>query len=92
MHDPVLLVQQSLKGLKGQSHEIFYFRLFSRIIFPQKNNMRVISRVKIMKTFLIEDFSCVPPVSMTPVVDLGLRISLRIFDKIGNGPNGLGGN
>ncbi len=45
-----------------------------------------------MKTFLIEDFSCVPPVSMTPVVDLGLRISLRIFDKIGNGPNGLGGN
>jgi hypothetical protein len=27
--------------------------------------MRVISRVKIIKTFLIEDFSCLAPVSMT---------------------------
>ncbi len=30
-----------------------------------------------------------PPVSMTPVVHLDLRISPRIFEKIRNGPNGI---
>jgi hypothetical protein len=39
-----------------------------------------------MKTLLIEDL---PPVSMTPVVHPELRISLRIFKKIRNGPNGI---
>ncbi len=34
---------------------------------------------KIIKIFLIEDFSHLPPVSTTPVVNLELRISLRIF-------------
>jgi hypothetical protein len=34
-----------------------------------------------MKTFLVEHFSHLPPVSMTPVVYLELRISLRIFKK-----------
>jgi hypothetical protein len=28
-----------------------------------------------------------PPVSLMPVVHLGLQISLRIFEKIQNGPN-----
>ncbi len=40
---------------------------------------------KTIKTFLIEDFSHLPPMSTTPVVHLELRISPRI----GNGPNGL---
>ncbi len=44
---------------------------------------------KIIKIFLIEDFSHLPPVSTTPVVNLELRISLRIFKKIRNGPNGI---
>jgi hypothetical protein len=30
-----------------------------------------------------------PPVSLIPVVQLDLRISPRIFEKIRNGPNGL---
>jgi hypothetical protein len=42
-----------------------------------------------MKTFLIEDFFHLPPVSKTPVVHLELRISPRIFEKIRNGPNGI---
>ncbi len=39
-----------------------------------------------IKTFLIEDL---PPVSITPVVHPELRISLRIFKKIRDGPNGI---
>ncbi len=38
---------------------------------------------------MIEDFFYLPPVSMTPVVHLDLRISLRIFEKIRNGPNSI---
>ncbi len=34
-----------------------------------------------MKKFLIEDFFHLPVVSTTPVVDLKLRISLRIFEN-----------
>jgi hypothetical protein len=30
-----------------------------------------------------------PPVSLTPVANLELRISQRIFEKIRNGPNGI---
>ncbi len=30
-----------------------------------------------------------PPVSLTPVVHLDLRISPRIFEKNRNGPNGI---
>ena len=30
-----------------------------------------------------------PPVSLTTVVNLELRISPRIFEKIRNGPNGI---
>ncbi len=44
---------------------------------------------KIIKIFLIEDFSHLPPVSTTPVVNFELRISPQIFEKIRNGPNGI---
>ncbi len=38
---------------------------------------------------MIADFSHLPLVSMTQVVHLKLRISLQIFEKIGNSPNGI---
>ncbi len=44
---------------------------------------------KIIKTFLLEGFFHLPPVSLTPVANLKLRISPRIFEKIRNGPNGI---
>jgi len=44
---------------------------------------------KIIKIFLIEDFFHLPPVSATPVVNLKLRISPRLLEKIRNGPNGI---
>ncbi len=44
---------------------------------------------KIMKIFLIEDFSHLPPVLLTRAVHLELRISPQIFEKIWNGPNDI---
>jgi hypothetical protein len=44
---------------------------------------------KFIKTFLIEDFFHLPPVSATPVVNFELRISSRLLEKIRNGPNGI---
>jgi hypothetical protein len=44
---------------------------------------------EIIKIFLIEDFFHFPPVSLTPVANLELRISPRIFEKIRNGPDGI---
>jgi hypothetical protein len=44
---------------------------------------------KIIKTFLLEDFFHLPPVSLTPVVHHEPRISPRIFEKIRNGRNGI---
>jgi hypothetical protein len=41
------------------------------------------------KTFMIEDFFQLLPVSTTTVVHLELRISPRIFKKIWNGSNGI---
>jgi hypothetical protein len=38
---------------------------------------------------MIEDFLHLPPVSTTPVANLELRISPRIFEKIRNDPNGI---
>jgi hypothetical protein len=38
---------------------------------------------------MIEDFLHVPPVSLTPVANLELRISPQIFEKIRNDPNGI---
>ncbi len=44
---------------------------------------------KIINIFLLEGFFHLPPVSLTPVANLELRISPRIFEKIRNGPNGI---
>ncbi len=41
----------------------------------------------IITHFLTEDFFHLPPVSLTPVANLELQISPRIFEKIWNGPN-----
>jgi hypothetical protein len=38
---------------------------------------------------MIKEFFHLPPVSMTPVVHLELRIYPRIFEKNRNGPNGI---
>jgi hypothetical protein len=38
---------------------------------------------------MIEDFLHLPPVSLTPVENLELRISPRIFEKIRNDLNGI---
>jgi hypothetical protein len=38
---------------------------------------------------MIEDFLHLPPVSLTPVANLELRIFPRIFEKIRNDPNGI---
>ncbi len=42
---------------------------------------------KIIKIFLLEGFFHLPPVSLTPVANLELRISPRIFEKNRNSPN-----
>ncbi len=42
-----------------------------------------------IKTFMIEDFLHLPPVSLTLVANLELRISPWIFEKIRNDPNGI---
>jgi hypothetical protein len=44
---------------------------------------------KIINIFLLEGFFHLPPVSLTPVANLELRISPRIIEKIRNGPNGI---
>jgi hypothetical protein len=47
---------------------------------------------KKFKNILIEDLFDLPPVSLTPVVHLKLRISPRIFEKIRWDTLGRGGN
>ncbi len=44
---------------------------------------------KIIKTYKIEDFFHLPPVSLTPVVHLELQISPQIFENFFNGPKGI---
>jgi hypothetical protein len=44
---------------------------------------------KIIKIFLLEGFFQLPPVLLTPVANLELRISPQIFEKIRNDPNGI---
>jgi hypothetical protein len=44
---------------------------------------------KLLQFFWLNIFFHLPPVSATPVVNLELRISPRIFEKIRNGPNGI---
>jgi hypothetical protein len=46
-------------------------------------------QTKLLKIFMIEDFFHLPPVSLTSVANLELRISPRIFEKIRNGFNGI---
>jgi hypothetical protein len=41
------------------------------------------------ENFLIEDFFHLPPVSLTPVVHLEVRISMRIYEKFETAPNGI---
>ncbi len=36
-----------------------------------------------------ENFSLFSPVSLTPLINIHSRISLRIFEKIRNDPNGI---
>jgi hypothetical protein len=38
---------------------------------------------------LLTPVANLPPVSLIPVVNLKLRISPRIYEKIRNGPNGI---
>ncbi len=98
--------------LKGQCHEIFASGFFHELVSPQPQsvhvplgsfqtfwkNRRDIQRCpnKIIKTFMIEDFFHLPPVSTTPVVNLELRISPRMFQKNSKRPEwytqGIGGN
>ncbi len=44
---------------------------------------------EIKKKFLIEDFFHLPPVSRTPVANIELQISPRIFEKIWNDSTGI---
>ncbi len=44
---------------------------------------------KIIKIFLLEGVFHLTPVLLTPVANLELRISSRIFEKIRNNPNGI---
>jgi hypothetical protein len=44
---------------------------------------------KIIKIYVVEGFFHLPPVSLTPVANLELRISPRIVEKIRDGPNGV---
>jgi hypothetical protein len=44
---------------------------------------------KIIKIFLLEGFFHLPPVSLTLVANLELRISPRIFEKIRKDPTGI---
>ncbi len=46
-------------------------------------------QTKYFTLFMIENFVPLPPVSVTPVVHLELRIYPRIFTKIRYGPNGI---
>ncbi len=61
--------------LKGQCHEIFWFWFFSWISIPFKT-------VSVSLTPVAN----LPPVSLTPVVHLDLRISPRMFEKNRNDP------
>jgi hypothetical protein len=46
-------------------------------------------QTKLLKFFFFKVFFHLPLVSLTPVANLELRISPRIFEKIQNGPYGI---
>jgi hypothetical protein len=56
-------------------------------IYVNSSNVRCPN--KIIKIFVLEGFFHLPPVLLTPVANLELRISTRIFEKIRNGSNGI---
>ncbi len=56
-------------------------------IYLYANSTTQSCQKKIIKIFLIEDFFDLPHVFLTPVANLELQISPRIFEKIRNGPN-----
>jgi hypothetical protein len=61
-------------------------------IYVKSTNQRCPN--KIIKIYLLEGFFHLPPgsltpVSLTPVANLEVRISPRIFEKIRNGPDGI---
>ncbi len=58
-------------------------------MYPYVNSTTHRCPNKIFKTFLIEDFWHLPPMTTTVVVLLELWISSWIFEKIQNGPYGL---
>jgi hypothetical protein len=58
-------------------------------IYIYVNSSTVRCPNKIIKIFLLEGFFHLPPVSLTPVANLELRISRQIFKKIRNDPNGI---
>ena len=60
-----------------------------KVNLKAKNYIYVFSTTQIMKISMIDDFFHLPPVSLTLVANLELRISPRIFEKIRNGPNGI---
>ncbi len=74
--------------LKGQCHKIFGFWFFSWISFPQASDYTIRAVSNFFRKFaeILTLVANLPPVSLTPVVHLDLRISPRIFEKIRNDP------
>ncbi len=62
-------------------------RKFTRRLYVSSTTLRWPN--KIIKIFQLEGFFHLPPVSLTPVANLELRISPLIFEKIRNGLNGI---
>jgi hypothetical protein len=60
-------------------HGLFQFKGNWGLVFKTSNTQSCLN--KIFKTFLIEDFFHLPPVLMTPVVHLEMRISPGIIEK-----------
>ncbi len=84
--------------LKGQCYEIFDFRFFAWNGFPQtpeypiravSNFFETLQRYSQLKVHRRSwhRWQNFPPVSLTPVVNLDLRISPRIFKKVRTDPN-----
>ncbi len=76
--------------LKGQCDRDFLLLVFFMNQFPPSPRVFHLDRFKFFRKF-VEIFSSqgAPPVSLTPVANLELRIFLRIFEKIRNGPIGI---
>jgi len=60
---------------------VAHFQIFLNARFEQASCQSVGAR------YALHFYNFIPPVSLTPVVHLDLRISPRIFEKIRNDPN-----